>query len=118
VFAYFSQPVSPDHRFPHTSLQFMLDFQLTYSPWNEHCSQNGNDIYSICVCIYIYIYIYIYIRAGCKISDYLDIQSDISCNVRHFAAAKRDPFSILETQDTVKARTCHFHMLLTILKLN
>jgi hypothetical protein len=79
----------------------MLDFQFTYSPWNEYCSQNGNDIY-----------------ASRKISDYFDIQNDISCNVRHFAVAIRDPFSILEAQDTVKARKSHFHMLLQVLKLN
>jgi len=60
----------------------------------------------------------IYIYASRKISDYFDIQNDISCNIRHFAAAKRDPFSILEAQDTVKARKCHFRMLLTVLKLN
>jgi len=80
----------------------MLDFQLTYSPWNEHCSQNGNDIY---------------IYASCKISDYFDIQSEVSCNVGHFAAAERDPFSILEAQDTVEASKCHFHVLLTVLTL-
>jgi len=79
----------------------MLDFQLAYSPWNEYCSQNGNHIYM-----------------SRKMSDYFDIQSDISCNVRHFAAAIRDPFSILEAQDTVKARKSHYYMLLTVLKLN
>ena len=36
------------------------------------------------------------IYGSCKISDYFDIPSDISCNVRHFEAEKRDPFSILE----------------------
>ena len=66
----------------------------------------------------IYIYIYICICASCKISDYFDIQSDISCNVRHFAEVKRDPFPILETKDTVKARKFHFHIMLTVLKLN
>ena len=68
----------------------MLDLQLTYSL----CAQNGNEMYQ-----------------QSKISDYFDIHSDSSCNVRHSEEHERDPLSILETEDRAKARKCSFHLL-------
>lgn len=53
--------------------------------------------------------------SGHKVSDYFDMRSDISCNVRHFEAQQRDTFSIPEAQKRGKAGKCHFHDLVDCL---